>query len=200
MNSRAIAQRSIARQDTKPQDTSLLWLDTNFDPASLKQYNASTSEWEPVASSAVTVQDTAPTSPSDGDVWVDTSLTPPVAKLYDSGAGEWNAQGSADAYNRISGSGDLLTVEPPQGIFHHVKLHSNHDLNYAGRAYVRLTFKNGSIASKKILDKSDIGVYNRTAEFWIFDDLTTQTGQVEKIEVYTEGSGIKECAAYVAAK
>lgn len=89
MNSRAIAQRSIARQDNAPQDTSLLWLDTTTDPASLKQYNSSESAWEPVASSVVTKQDTAPSNPKDGDLWLDLGTNPYVLHYYESATSQW---------------------------------------------------------------------------------------------------------------
>lgn len=89
MNSRAITQRQIARQDTAPQDTALLWLDTSFDPAVLKTYNGTTEAWEPVASSVVSKQDTAPQSPADGDMWQDTSVSPAVLKQYDSASSSW---------------------------------------------------------------------------------------------------------------
>lgn len=101
MNSRAIAQRSIARQDTAPEDTSLLWLDTTFDPAKLKQYNGSTSEWQSIASSVVTKQDTAPEAPEDGDIWQDTSVSPAILKRYESNTSEWIRHGPQDAYKAV---------------------------------------------------------------------------------------------------
>lgn len=91
MNSRAIAQRSIARQDNAPEETSLLWFDTSLNPAVLKTYNTDKSEWTPVASEAIATQDTPPED--TGILWVDTgsdsSPTLPVPKLYDDTVSEW---------------------------------------------------------------------------------------------------------------
>jgi hypothetical protein len=87
--STAIQARTVYRQEAEPSDTAALWLDTNTSPPTLKQYNTNTSAWEAVATSSVTVQDTAPPSPNEGDLWVDTSGTVPILKSYDAGNGTW---------------------------------------------------------------------------------------------------------------
>lgn len=92
MNSRAISSSTVVRQDTTPDNQEVLWLDSTTSPATLKQYDGNTSSWEPVATSVVSRQNTAPTAPVDGDLWQDTSLTPPVLKSYD--GGRWKAAGS----------------------------------------------------------------------------------------------------------
>lgn len=78
-----LTAEDVFKQDTEPQDTNDLWLDTNTTPPTLKQYDPNTSEWSSVASSAATVQDTEPQSPVEGDLWQDTSQNPAVLKQYD---------------------------------------------------------------------------------------------------------------------
>jgi hypothetical protein len=81
-----IQARTVFRQSAAPADTGALWLDTNTSPPTLKQYNSNNSSWEPVASSAVTAQDSTPSSSEEGDIWVDTSVNPPDLYVYDGSA------------------------------------------------------------------------------------------------------------------
>lgn len=167
MNSRAIAQRSIARQDNAPQDTSLLWLDTSFDPAKLKQYNASTSNWEPIASSVVTKQDTQPTAPTVGDLWQDTSRSPAVLKVYD--GSNWVIQNPAQTkqnteslpLSRIHSVSNQNSVSEKPFISVVGGEYRLEDNDGAGSS-VSLTFADGTVVSDSVNNGTKVETFSNT--------------------------------------
>ena len=91
-----------------------LWVDTYgvSDGASPILKLWATGAWLTVGRMVTTVQDTAPSSPLEGDLWVDTTGEDTILKLYD--GSEWDTVGSSAAATTIPAQ-DTAPSSPSEG-------------------------------------------------------------------------------------